>query len=376
MKRIRNVLLALLTLLAGLVLLLYLRHGGGKPYPDLSTPPVLDKSQLELVLSYPEPIGNLAVAADGRVFFTVHPESRPQKDKLLVFENGRIRPFPASAVQASLFDAVLGVRLDQQGRLWTIDHGQHGTGTPRIVAFDIKSGQVVFDYAFPREVAPIGSFLQDMAIDATGTMIYIADVSFWRKHSGLVVLDTRSKQSWRALDSDASVMPQDWLIRNRIRDMKFFGVVSLKPGIDGITLARDGKSLYYGAMAHDTLYRIPVSALASREAAQQAASAVQAMGKKPLNDGLSSDDQGNIYLTDVEHSSVMRQGADGKLVTLIRDDERIRWADALSFGPNGYLYLADSAIPDQMLRSQSHMQARAPYFIYRFKPGASAVSGQ
>jgi hypothetical protein len=54
----------------------------------------------------------------------------------------------------------------------------------------------------------------------------------------------------------------------------------------------------------------------------------------------------------------------------------VRWADALSYGPGGWLYLADSAIPDQMLRSRRHMRAAAPYFIYRFHPGIEGAPGQ
>jgi sugar lactone lactonase YvrE len=386
MRVVKQYILGLLGLLVisaiALALVLSNRYGGGQPYPDLSTAPVLDKAALEPVLSYPEPIGNLAVAADGRVFFTVHPESRPEGNKLLVFEHGQIHPFPAPEMQKALFDTVLGVRIDGQGRLWTIDHGDHASGQARLLAFDLASGKPVFDLKFSREVAPLGSFLQDMVIAPDGRFVYIADVSFWRKQPGIVVVDTQANQpnqpsrAWRALDAHPSVSNQDWLIRNPIKDMVFLGLVTLKPGIDGITLSRDGKMLYYGAMAHDTLFRIPVAALATPELAQTAGAAVQAVGKKPLNDGLSSDDQGNIYLTDVEHGSVMRHGSDGKLITLIRDDARIRWADALSFGPDGYLYLADSAIPDQMLRSKAHMAARAPYYIYRFKSGATAAAGQ
>ena len=59
----------------------WIRYGGGDPYPDLSSAPVLSGSLIEEVLSYPEPIGNVAVSADGRLFFTVHPESRPQGNR-------------------------------------------------------------------------------------------------------------------------------------------------------------------------------------------------------------------------------------------------------------------------------------------------------
>ena len=39
-------------------------------------------------------------------------------------------------------------------------------------------------------------------------------------------------------------------------------------------------------------------------------------------------------------------------------------------GPSGgvMMYLADSAIPDQTLRSKAHMRDRAPYFVFRFRP--------
>jgi hypothetical protein len=66
---------------------------------------------------------------------------------------------------------------------------------------------------------------------------------------------------------------------------------------------------------------------------------------------------------------------DGELTTLVRS-ERIRWADALSYGPEGWLYVADSAIPDQMLQSKAHMTASAPYHIFRFKPDVDGVPGQ
>ena len=61
-----------------LVVILHVRYGGGEPYRDLSTSPLIAETALEEVLAYPEPIGNVAVSQQGRIFFTVHPESRPQ----------------------------------------------------------------------------------------------------------------------------------------------------------------------------------------------------------------------------------------------------------------------------------------------------------
>jgi sugar lactone lactonase YvrE len=99
------------------------------------------------------------------------------------------------------------------------------------------------------------------------------------------------------------------------------------------------------------------------------------MGRKPLNDGLSTDNDGNVLVTDVDHSTVVRMGPDGTLQTLVKTPS-IRWADALSYGPDRWLYLADSAIPHQMLQLQEHIRQNALYYISRFKPGIAGVAGQ
>lgn len=373
----KRLLISLLIALALLAVVVRVRYGGGGPYRDLSGPPLLPESALEVAVQFDQPIGNVAVDSNGRVFFTVHPESRPVGDKLFVSDHGQIRPFPASAQQAAHFQTPLGVRIDRQNRLWVIDHGNHGFDTPRLTAWSLDSGELVHEFAFPADIAPKGSFLQDLAIDSLGTTVFIADVAFWAKRPALVVYDVTNKSAKRLLENDPSVQPQDYVIRTPSKTMTFFGgLAALKAGVDGIALSRDDAWLYFGAMNHANLYRIGrLDLIAAASDSPALAKAVQDMGPKPLNDGLSTDLLGNVYITDVEHGAVFRLDPDGHLDTLIQSP-RIRWADALSFGPDGWLYLADSAIPEQMLRSKAHIASQAPYFIYRFQPGIDGVPGQ
>jgi len=157
----------------------------------------------------------------------------------------------------------------------------------------------------------------------------------------------------------------------------FWGLVALKPGIDGIVIDQKGDWVYYGAMTHDGLFKIATNDLKDEGLSDAAlGQRVIRVGTKPLSDGLSIDTLGNIYITDVEHGGVARMNPQGNLQTLIKAPEQIRWADALSFGPAGYLYLADSAIPDQMLRSKKHIQSAGPYYIYRFKPEFGGIPGR
>lgn len=108
---------------------------------------------------------------------------------------------------------------------------------------------------------------------------------------------------------------------------------------------------------------------------QQLARLVERYSDKPLSDGLSTDTAGGIYITDIEHSAIFRVSTDRNLSTLIQSP-KIRWPDALSFGPDGYLYVADSALPELILKSKEHIQANGPYRIFRFQPGFEGVPGQ
>ena len=352
----------------------WFRYGGGEPYPDLTTAPILDAAGLEEVLSYPLPIGNVAVSETGRVFFTVHPEARPDGNKLLEFVDGAAVPYPGARQQA-LFDTVLGVAIDRQGRLWTIDHGNHGMRSARLLALDLDSGEVVHDHRLPAEIAPAGSFLQDLQISPDGRTVVIADASFWRKSPAIIVYDVASATARRVLESPPSVSAEKFVISHGDEQMRFFGgLVALRGGVDGIALGPEW--LYFGALSGSTLYRARLSDLRNAELPHtQLAKRVEAYSRKPLSDGLSTDIDGNVYVTDVEHNAIFRIGDERRPRTLLRSP-LIRWPDALSFGPDGWLYVADSALQEVVLKPGEHIRENGPYRIFRFRPGAEGVPGQ
>ena len=124
------------------------------------------------------------------------------------------------------------------------------------------------------------------------------------------------------------------------------------------------------------MYKVATADLLNASlSAEYLAKRVVPFADKVLSDGASIDEAGNIYLTDVENSGVARLSPDGKLQTVVKDP-RIRWADGLSFGPDGWMYLADSAIPWIALKSRAEVKAAAPYYVFRFKPGGTAPAGQ
>ena len=377
MKWILRILGLLVVLAVVLVGTVYTLFGGGHPYADLSGPPRLPEGTIEAVVKSPRPLGNAAVSATGRIFYTIHPESNPDYPKMYEWVDGKPVAYPPESQQPKLFTSPLGLKIDSKNRLWIIDPANHGLGQPKLIAIDLASNAVVEEFNFPRDVAPLGSFLQDLQISTDGRWVYIADVGFWAKRPAIVVYDSVNRVARRVLNRDPSTYPQNILIRNQIKDMSFFGgLLEMKTGVDGVALSRDDQWLYYAAMNHDTLFRIPAAALQDDKLTPAALAAkIEPVGKKPLNDGLSIDDHNNVFITDIEHQAVLEMSADGKLSTVVKD-KRIRWADGLTFGPDGWLYLSDSAIPQLVLQSAEHHKAEAPYYVWRFKPGTSGAAGQ
>ena len=245
-----------LVLFTGLRLL----FGGGKRLEDRTTAPALPASAIEVVANLDYPPGNIAVSKTGRIFFTLHPDGGPpsQVHELI---DGKPVPYPDAAFQDGApgtphFQSILSLRIDQQDRLWVLDHANYGRGQPRIVAFDLNTNQLVHQYDFPSDVAGFLSMLNDFQVDPQGRMIYIAEASPIRQTPAVIVYDTVARKARRLLDRHPSVRAGEYIIQAAGRDMIVYGFYNLRIGIDSIALDKRGDWLYYGSVTGDRMYRI------------------------------------------------------------------------------------------------------------------------
>lgn len=370
----KRILLFFLLLAFIVATLLRLRYGGGDRYPDLSNPPLLSNAGLETVLSYSEPIGNVAISPEGRLFFTVHPESRPRGNRLLEFVDGASVPYPDVGSQLELFDTVLGLTVDRQNRLWTVDHGNHGLRNARLLAFDLTTNELLHKIELPAEIASAGSYLQDLRVSADGATVVIADMSFWRQSPALIVYDVASGTARRLLEQHDAVSAENFRIVANGNELSWLGgIIGLKGGVDGIALGPEW--LYFGAISGSDMYRIALAELVNPQlSAEELSARVEYYAPKPMSEGFSVDPAGNVYVTDVEHNSVCVVGHDRKPRTLIRS-ESIRWPDGLAFGPDGWLYISDSALPELVLKPREHIERQRPFRIFRFRPVTTGHAG-
>src|SRR5213593_1095196 len=235
--------------------LLLLAACGGMRLEDRTTDAKLPASALEVVAYLDYPPGNIAVSPTGRVFFTLHPNGNPPI-KLVELVGGKPVPYPDQASQTTRFDSPLAVRIDRQGRLWTLDFARYGRGQPRLVAFDLATNTLFHQYDFPSGVAGFLSMVNDFQVDPRGEKIYIAETSPIRQKPALIVYDVAKRTSRRVLDGDRSVTAGNYVIHTPERAIKILGILPVRIGVDSITLDERGEWLYYGPFSGDRLYRI------------------------------------------------------------------------------------------------------------------------
>jgi len=89
-------------------------------------------------------------------------------------------------------------------------------------------------------------------------------------------------------------------------------------GADGIAISPDGKTLYYCPLTSRHLYSVSIDALADRTRFDaEVAATVKDLGEKGgASDGLESDAEGRVYLSDYEHDAIRRWTAAGMIETL------------------------------------------------------------
>jgi sugar lactone lactonase YvrE len=384
-KSIRRILIicafGFLGVILAVIIIVRVRYGGGTAdFPDRTTTPIFSFNVMEKVADLDVPPGNIAVSRDGRIFVSLHPEARPDI-RVAELINGRVVPYPSLEFQGPgksevYFDTVLSVRIDNQNRLWTLDLANHGFGQPRLLSFDLSTGRVIHQFDFSESLAGPGSHLNDFQIDPSGENIYIADASIFGKTPAILVYNKKSRYCRRVLEKDISVIPEKFIPVVQGREMNIFGLFAIRPGVDSIALDKSGDWLYFAPVTNNHLCRVHTKYLKNDLLSSiQLSSHVEEFALKPMSDGLTMDVSANIYITDPEHSAIVRLLSNGKLETLLKNSH-LRWPDGLGFGPDGWLYVTCSALHQVIGKTPGFIRSHAPFQIYRFKPGVPGIPGQ
>jgi sugar lactone lactonase YvrE len=241
------------------------------------------------------------------------------------------------------FVAVQSVHIDRQNRLWVLDTGRVSRAAGRqacVYEIDLAHDQVRRVLPVPFEVAPEGSYLNDIRLTPDGRHAFISESGL----GAIIVLDVEAGTFRRTLADHPStkgsaaktpvVGGRPWVRRESGEPL----VVHC----DGIAVSPDARWVYYQAISENTLYRVPADALI-RPGLDHAGS-VERVGTAPVTDGMIFDDDGNLYFSALEENAIIYRTPAGEFVTLA-SDPAINWPDSFAIHrPTGTLYFTTAQI--------------------------------
>ena len=351
--------------------------------------------ELELVATFDGAMpAGVTVSQQGRIFVTF-----PRWGDDVPFTVGEVLenevvPYPNAEInsnnsqpQKSLL-SVQSVVVDSSNRLWMLDTGRllfepASFGGPKLVGVDLSNNSVFKTILLPEDVASPITYLNDVRFDLTrgeAGMAFISDSSA-EGTNGIIVVDLASGKSWRRLGQHPSNLPESDFVPRVEGEPLLNRPEEGKPsymtfGTDGIAIANDGTKLYYCVLSGRQLYSVSIDALADENLTEsEVVATIENLGEKGASDGLESDSNGRIYITDYEHNAIRRRSPEamaGSEETLVFDP-RALWPDTLSLANDGYLYFIANQLHRQASFHNGKDLREKPYSLFRVAVDAQPV---
>jgi len=319
----------------------------------------------------------VALSKTGRMFINYPRWQGPHdSDVVEVHSNGIAEPFPNKDWNSWQKDqsgsnkwvCVQAVHVDDKNQLWVVDPAApemetvQGNGA-KLVRIDLKNNSVARIYNLT-ELVGKNAYLNDVRVDTVSNIAYVTE----SKEGGIVVLNTDTGNARMVLRQAPSVLANpNHQFRVRGMELQRNGK-PFKVNVDGLALSPDGQWLYFKPLSDLKLYRIRTQDL--RDAlvtGADVANKVQDLGANfTTSDGMTFDQRGNLYLTDMEHDAIVQVTPALKL-QVIAHDKRLSWPDTFAWSPDGWLYVTCSQIQNMPWFHNGRSARTTPYEIFKLK---------
>jgi sugar lactone lactonase YvrE len=325
----------------------------------------------------------ITVSQEGRVFVSFPRWEDPIPYTVAELVNGKPVPYPDLAQNEGRTPeqliCVQSVVVDPRDRLWLLDAGSIDFGPvvrdgPKLVGIDLATNERFAVIRFPEDVVLPTTYLNDVRFDLRDgrELAFITDSSA-NGPNAIIVVDLVSGRSWRKLNDHPSTRPDPQF--QAILDGRAFMMREpehppkpLRIGADGIAITAD--RLFFCPLTSRTLYSVSLEALADEDLPDlEVAGTLVEHARDFASDGLQSDAEGRIYLTDWEHDAIKRfdpRAGSRRFVTLIRDAD-VSWPDTLALSGDGYLYVTASQLQGQRKFNDGKDRRERPFSVYRFR---------
>ena len=340
----------------------------------------LRADEIELIAKLPKetPPGNIAIGPDGRIFLSVHGFYNQSVKVVELLDDGSTKPYPnkewayalTSESDATGLYGVLGINVDLNGILWMLD-----TSSPdragRLVGWDTKSEQLHRIIYLAKPMIAEHSFLNDLAIDLKNNTIYIADTGT----AAIIVVDLTTGKARRVLEGSEFTSAEDIDMVIDGKRIEMNGAPA-RLGVNPITIDPKNDYLYWGAMSGTAIYRIKTEYLNNTQPDDSAlATKIERYGEKPISDGITIDDSGNVYVTSITDDSIGVVQPDGTYKTLFQDDT-FSWPDGFDVGLDNYIYVTINELHRSPFLNNGENRAKGEFKVMRFKALSSAQPGR
>lgn len=328
--------------------------------------------QLEEIAAADRSWVQVAVAPDGRRFVNFSRWFGPVPMAVAQIDSaGRLSPYPNLAFSSGDTSrdpraravSVQSVVLDPGGRsLWIVDAGNPQLAGPvaggaKLVEIDLATDTVVRTLMLGRDVAPPGSYLADLRIDAARGLAYLPDLAL----GAIAVIDLGTGRGRRVLEGHPATAAEDMLLMFDGKPWLYPDGSQPRTAVTSIAISPDGRDLYFKALVGRRLYGVSITVLLGD--AEAAARTVRHVADTHPSHAMNFGPDGWLYLTAVDRQAITRWRPGSPLQTVVADP-RLAWPVGLAFGPDGRGYVTVGRINEGGNPADS-------YRLFSFRPERS-----
>ncbi|QNT79003.1 L-dopachrome tautomerase-related protein [Entomobacter blattae] len=352
-----------------------------KPVIDLKK----DKRLIEVATSSNRIWNGVTTTPDGRIFVTFPQVEGPGTQLAQISGNTvspSIVPFPSAAwnnppndnpLQGFLH--VTDARVGPDGALWVLDSGirtgiysqqgdipiQRVEGGPRLFKFNIDNLQEMhYDVIDFTDYTESDSALTNFRLN--GDTVIITDSG----HPGLIVHNLKTDDTSRVLDRANATICHPKMVGSR-------NLSEINPqlntlGVRHLEISPDGKTVYFQT-ACGSMNKIATHWLTDDVSDDERVQHIEKFADTPFTGGTAIDSAGNLYISDITNSSIIKYTPEG-IPSIVIQDPQLSWVANMWIDGKGNLWLPASQLGNTPFLNNGQNKVAYPVKLFSINVGA------